>query len=893
MVLDPLGQGGMAVVYRAFDPELDRSVALKLLLPASSESGSEQSARTRFLREAQAMAHVSHPNVIEVYDVGIAENQAFIAMKLVDGGTLKEWLKVRRPWREVVDAYLQAGRGLDAAHRAGLVHRDFKPSNVLRGKDGHVSVTDFGLARLARASDDSPPARPITVASPSLLSTDLSQMGHLAGTAGYIAPERYAGRAPDPRSDQFSFCVSLYEGLYGALPFSPMTILKALAPTLKEGAAAAPGAKDDGLLSALAKRPGGPEVPGHLRRILERGLRTDPDGRFPSMEALLEQLGRDPARARRRLLALGGATLAVACAVGLAAWSVQRSKRLCAGAEEHLAGAWDAEVRTKAEHAFAATGLPYAKPAWNAAAAALERHAQAWVRQRTEACQATRIRGEQSDEVLSLRMICLDQRLQELSALTHVLGEADAHVVDRAPQAISALTPLDVCSRVASLREMTRMPVDPEMKSKVEGGQKLVAEARALAEAGRNPDAVARAAAALAQAEASGYPPLRAQAALVEGLVLTKTGDADGAERSLYQAFRGAEVARDDRTRAEAADLLTFVVGYEKQNPAQGHVWHDITEAVLERLGGDDDLRLRALAHLNGLYFTEHKMRQLLEPQKEVVRLREKLSGEDSAETIVQIMNLGNAYAFHGDYDEGIAQWQRAADLYKAHFGESHPQYASALHNISDTRFEQGRFEEAYRLSQQAVALMRAARPAMDATRMVAEMGLARERFALGDRPAGLEAIQTNLAGRRKAFPPDSNLVADALCALTEAYRALGRSGDAVPLLTEAIALRDKPPLSDHGDLVPLFTELGECELALSRPRDAVAPLQRAVRLSEEIGDDPAKEALTRFALARALWESGSRSDALPQAQAALSPLQKAHFRRADDVEAWLRAHHP
>jgi serine/threonine protein kinase len=220
---DELGRGGMGVVYAAHDPELDSQIAIKLLRTASAE-GSE--GKSRLQREAQAMARLAHPNVIAVFDVGTSGEDVFVAMELCRGGTLRAYQKVRG-WRDIVAAYVQAGRGLAAAHAAGLVHRDFKPDNVLVGTDGRMRVTDFGLVRAAglvgpsrpanRTPDD--PARVTPPAVTSVLSSELTEAGAVMGTPMYMAPEQMTGARIDAAADQFAFAVSLWQALHHEPPY--------------------------------------------------------------------------------------------------------------------------------------------------------------------------------------------------------------------------------------------------------------------------------------------------------------------------------------------------------------------------------------------------------------------------------------------------------------------------------------------------------------------------------------------------------------------------------------------------------------------------------------------------------------------------------------------------
>ncbi|MEE9383710.1 MAG: serine/threonine-protein kinase [Nannocystaceae bacterium] len=284
-LLDKIGEGGMGIVYSAYDDQLDRKLAIKVLPARRADSGTQ---RTRLLREAQAMAKLSHPNVVQVYEVVSLDACVYIAMEFVRGTTMGEWVSaaVRRT-NEIVAAYVEAGRGLAAAHEAGIVHRDFKPGNVLVGEDGRVRVTDFGLAR--SAFDAIPEAALVP-----LPSSEASRVPHTAtssilGTPAYLSPEQHRGEPAGQRSDQFSFCVAMYEALYAERPFQG-TSLTAWA-LQKEG-------------GAIASAPPGGRVPQRIRRELVRGISPDTARRHVSMASLLGELTRDAGAARRKWSAL-------------------------------------------------------------------------------------------------------------------------------------------------------------------------------------------------------------------------------------------------------------------------------------------------------------------------------------------------------------------------------------------------------------------------------------------------------------------------------------------------------------------------------------------------------------------------------------------------------------
>ena len=262
-LLDCIGRGGMGVVWSAHDDELDRTVAIKLLRPELS--GRDLTA------EARALARLAHPNVVSVFDVGEHDGQRFIAMEHVEGHTLRDWLEPAREVGQVIEMFVAAGQGLAAAHAVGLVHRDFKPDNVLVGRDGRPRVLDFGLARPPDAGSQTPPAVP---ADADPFATTMTHAGVLLGTPAYMAPEQHLGEPADPRSDQFAFAVSLFEGLTGQLPFAGED-LRTLSLSVVRGRVAA---------QPLAL------LPSPVRLVLERALSVEADRRFPDMNAMLDAL---------------------------------------------------------------------------------------------------------------------------------------------------------------------------------------------------------------------------------------------------------------------------------------------------------------------------------------------------------------------------------------------------------------------------------------------------------------------------------------------------------------------------------------------------------------------------------------------------------------------------
>jgi serine/threonine protein kinase len=494
VVLSWLGRGAMGEVYGAYDPDLDRRLAIKLLRVRRGTSVGSVDGKTRLLREAQAIAKLSHPNVVVVHDVGTYEDRVFIAMEFIEGGTLTFWLHAKpRTWREIIKVFIAAGRGLQHAHEANLVHRDFKPDNVMVRIDGDVRVMDFGLVRYTDLREPEPQsqspsllerppvasrpvhssvaldetmdlARPAIADLPPALQSDphtkLTQTGAMLGTPAYMAPEQFLGQTADARTDQFSFCIALYEALYGTRPFDGVTM---------------PELTGNVLAGRVKPPPPRTQVPAAILRVLRRGLSLAPADRYPSMNGLLADLERQ-SRPRANLLigAVAGLLLLTAVIGGLTFGRVNRQS-LCVVPTERFTGVWESSGssgsrRAAIETAFRNNGQENRKTtstgrssSWGWANARsrtsftnlsqmMDKYVADWSASYKDACDATNYRRDQSAQVLDLRMSCLTDRLDELRALSNILVRPTAQIIENASTSVLSLGPIDRCSSTEVLR---------------------------------------------------------------------------------------------------------------------------------------------------------------------------------------------------------------------------------------------------------------------------------------------------------------------------------------------------------------------------------------------------------------------------------------------------------
>jgi tetratricopeptide (TPR) repeat protein len=641
-----IGRGGMGVVWEARDPTLERRVAVKLL-PAGAVG---DLARERLLREARSLARVSHPNVVAVHEAGIVGEQLFIAMELVSGEPLDRWIGSGRPWRAVAARFAAAARGLAAVHDAGLVHRDFKPHNVVVAGD-QVKVIDFGLARLEGLS----PA-PALAADGEAAPEELTATGLFVGTPAYASPEQLAGEPAGPASDVFSFSVSLWQALMGDRPFK--------------------GRSKETLLAAIAvgPPPRPRRWPAPLRRLLLRGLAADPGDRPASMAAIAATLERSLGR-RRRLVA---AAVLAASAAAAAGWIAARPAAAdpCAAAAE--LEAWTPLRRAAAAAALATSPSPVARGKAERLVAGLDRAAAGWSAARLGACRAGRI-GEDPAAIAGSRSGCFERQQGRFASTVDLLTSRDRDAGHRAVELVAELPEPGECAadRVAG----SPLPEDPARRAAIAEAGRELARIEALLAAGRIDEA--RGAIEPLVASAADHAPLLAGVHRARARAAKFLGELDAAIDSLKRAVWAATASRDPALEALAAAELALALVEHRSDTAGSADRIAHARALLPRLSPTEEAEVR-LSIARALVVA-HRFEDV-EGELAAARRAHRRAGDDGAKRLWRQAALDSTAAFvateKGDRLGALALQRRALASIEAAFGPDHPLVADTAEQL-------------------------------------------------------------------------------------------------------------------------------------------------------------------------------------------------------------------
>ena len=899
VIIRMLGRGGMGAVYAALDTKLDRQVALKLL-----HSAHDSAAVDRMIGEAKALARLDDPHVVQVFDAGEHDGQVYIAMQLVDGEDLATALTRRTSVAQKMSWFCAAGRGLAAAHAAGLVHRDFKPNNVLIDRRGRVAVTDFGLAR----SLEREPARPMTAA------------GTLMGTPAFMSPEQHGQLTATPASDQFSFCIALWQALYDRHPFvaGDASSLNNMSP-LAIGFAIYYG--------ELLPPPKTRAVPRRVQDALMRGLAHAPAQRWPSMDALLDELA--PAQKRRRLwpyFVVAG--VLAAGAGGGAVWLAQAADKpatCTTRTAEQVNAVWSPSQARQLQAVFAKSGRSYATTSAQQAGAVLDRYATRWQHLAADVCENERAG---LSELVARRRVCLDARLDALRGLaTMLVTEASGEFVDRARAMAEALPDLSDCIE-------ERLPTVPPAAIAAEvtklSAELSAAEARAIA--GDYPRGREEATRVLDRAEKIGWEPLQAKANYVLGEVKLAQFDVKASREHFTKAAEISTALALDREAARAWREAQIAAGIE--NSAEGvATFAVVARASAQRTKDKELIALAELARARGLIHT-HQWKAGVDACKAAYTGAQALDNKNVLEQarncmIEALVPLGRT----AEYEPILAQ--QIADRTRE-LGPEHPSVADLLKVQVDAELRAGRLGEARNLAERVLAIRSRVYPAKHIKLAEAyyELGgvadaegktnealeLYNKALAAADetRPEQvvlLAAIHTSVAMRENSIEGPAHH-AKALQHFEHALAAV-RKSSGPDSLEMAILLLNYGQIKSEDNVEASLGLLGEARSILEKHKDkraaAVATAMAIVAYNAKRYEDArkfAEEALegidassvpqqiahTKSVLARSLWETGgdkkaARTMAL-DARARFAKLGPGEARSVKSLDAWLAKHH-
>lgn len=904
VILEQIGRGGMGRVLRAYDPKLRREVALKLV--GSDVPDSE--GRSRVVREAQAMARLSHPNIVPVYDVESQCDAIYITMEYVRGETLASWLAAApHPWEQVLSRYLEAGRGLVAAHAGGMVHRDFKPSNVMIGADGRVRVMDFGLVCttdvLAAPADGEAPT-----SSADILGFDTSGdhtiAGTLMGTLQYMAPEQHRCEAVGPAADQYAFCVALYEGLFGARPFQAGEA-RAL---LREKERGPPH-----------KRTPVGSVPAWLRAAVLRGLHPSPAARWPSMQALLTVLEHGRSRTRRRQVA----ALAVAVAtVGAAAFAVdevgtRQRADACEREGQVVYERWNDQSRTGLRAGLTATGVSYAEVTADKLMPWLDRRAEAWAAAATEACARARVQSSWDDDTLERAKWCLAERRMASEALVDELSHTDAIGLRGAVSAAAGLSSEEACLDADRLRRMPAPPA-PEARAEIDEVRAQLSRSAALRAAAHHDEAISEANAALQRATELNWPPLVASAQLSVGLALGRAGRRGEEEAELEKAYFTAADTGESEVAAAASIALTLCVGSKLARIQDGLRWAKLAELAL-RSSGDYEglLRARLDNHIGATHSRAADHPAARARYEQALARAEQLLGPEHPDVAVALGGLANVHQALGNHAEARALGERALAIMRAALGPEHPTVAGFLIDLANTEQVAGAPAKARALYEDALAIqVRTIGPdhlevATTLNNLALNNGLtadgeqARKYYEravvvlernLGQEHPDVAKTLTNLAwllrvagnydeaerlGSRavaiqeKRLGPKHPDLARSANALAMTLVAQGSYARAKPLLEQTLGIVESASGSDDREVAGVYNNLGLANHRLGALAEAERLYRRALAILEARDDSPSHElAATLVGLADIALDEDRAADGATLAARALRMQQ-------------------
>ncbi len=908
-IIRSLGAGGCGQVFLAYDAELDRKVALKKILRPHRD-------QDILVHEARLLAKLRHPNIVTVYDIQVLPSltgriSQYIIMEYIEGCSLRAWLgQKKRSRSEILRVLGEAGQGLAAAHAAGIIHRDFKPENVLVDREGRARVLDFGLSQTQEISA----ASELHETRDDDATTTLTQ---ITGTPAYMAPERYFNSEGSVASDIFSFGVTLWEALAGQRPFSAKTIPELQFQIISGQCSEVPTV-----------------IPRHIAQVLRRCLANAPEARFPAMEPVLEALARDPWPRRRRWVA--GLLLAICAGVtGSLLGPNAHANAPCAGIEDQFA-TWNDEQATTLRATILASDTPYANDTWERLDTKLDHYADTIRESAKDACEAGLHYQRTSNVLADRRLACLHAREIDLNAFIDSLATGDTTAVEHAVQAFEALTPISRCDADVLLADRTTLP-DPGIAADVEVLRTDLARVKAMGYAGRAREVLDLADTAISRAESLEYAPVIAEAHLRRGHLFEAMAEFERAEPDYQAAWWTALGSEHDTVAREAANHLASMLSTDPTRANEARTWSDNGEAVATRMGIDDGHRSYRLRTLARLAENEGNFEQAVKNLQEATQSARSAYGPDAWRAVIPLNHLSYALMNLGDIEAATQASDQAIARGRAALGDEHPDLSEIYRQRSNLSSVKGEYQAAQAASRRAVEIVEAAygsksrrlAPSLYALgTALCELGEEEEGLRQFDR--GLEILvpslgrehvhvlftyhnradclrslkrydeaqqiyDENLEISQRQLGDDHTMVATTHIGLGELALLANEATRARQHFQRALEIREAKSGSDHKSLIPALVGLAEVDLMQGNTVQARNYAERAQHLQEQARNDIAALARPRFALARALVDvPGQRTEALELATMARQGYESRMPRHNDQVKnvsAWIATH--
>lgn len=831
-LLETVGEGGFGRVYTAYDAVLERKVALKIVHASGEARASAMTA------EARTLAKLAHPHVVQVFDVEtLAGGDTAIAMEWLAGPTAASWQR-GRSLDAVIELYLGAGRGLAAAHRVDIIHRDFKPANIVLGDDGRARVIDFGLAHSQAAPEELVADR----ISLSLAVADLVESsdtdddsGDTAGTPPYMAPEQHLGQRASAASDQYAFCVSLWQATTGELPFAQTSIIELVDEKFDE--------------ARLARQAAQLALPGGLQRILLKGLRVDPRRRYASMELLLDELEGFARRHRRRwwMRACG---VGLVAGLGFAGYFVHNSSAHAQAVSQCRAEMGEAANMTR-------WSLPeLSKAKHPGLVTTLRRFAQwssSWASARDRACSAGMLPGRGLVVPLALQQrACLRRHNRHARGLIEGLeSETPAQAGVSGPKASESLGDPQLCLIERPNRVARMLPSEPESAARVEGLRAELVDSEVMHALGRYAPAFEGARAIEAEALEIGFPALVVQASALAGHTADYAGDREHAAASFERAAQWAQRVGDDQAFVDAAIALIWVYGETFHEFELARTWSFLARGALEGLARASEAHVqrawgRLESHVGAVAFTRGRYEQALEHHEAALEHYRRGYGKGHERLARVRTNRANVWNRMGKFAAAIAEYERALYIFGETTGPTHPTALLVRGNLVGALAAAGRSEAALAAAEGLLELQRGLLGAehvdlamtLENLAMLLEGQSPQDAFNYAER--ALE-LRTRYAGAR-----DPSLV-PSLLAVARAQLGLGRLKLAQASARRADTIQRASLDADHGERVYVLNVLARIESAAGRPTRARALWQSALEIGKKAyGDDHPEVAFAR-----------------------------------------------